>query len=127
MATSRATVRAGTIVEPSGVTLTRTIAAARTLSTLRGFLTILGHMRLVPPLQYTSLPMLLIPNLPMLLNINLSMPVTTNQHIQVPSSQSTLSSLVTRTLLVTTRVLGIISILISHQEHSSPSLLFNNP
>merc|ERR1739842_109024 len=49
------------------------------------------------------------------------------QHIQVPSSQSTLSSLVTRTLLVTTRVLGIISILISHQEHSSPSLLFNNP
>merc|ERR1739842_144930 len=103
----------------SGAMLTLIIAAARTLSTLRGFLTILGHMRLVPPLQYTSLPMLLITSLPMLL--------TTNQHIQVPSSQSTLSSLVTRTLLVTTRVLGIISILISHQEHSSPSLLFNNP
>merc|ERR1711974_315687 len=105
--------------EHRGAMLTLTTAAVRTLSTLRGSLTILGHMRLVPPLLLsTSLPMYLIINLPMLLIIS--------QHTQVPSSQSTLPTMVTRTLLVTTKDLVIISTLTNLQGLSFLSQLSNN-
>merc|ERR1712203_339789 len=120
-------VRVWTIQEHSGAMLTLTTAAVRTLSTLRGSLTILGHMRLVLPLLLsTSLSMHLIINLPMLPIMSLSMPVTTSQHIQVPISQSTLPIMVTRTLLVTTRDLVIISTLTNLQELSFLSLLCKN-
>merc|ERR1712029_361783 len=116
MATTRVIARVWTIQEPSGAMWTPTTAAARTLSTLRGSLIILGHMRLVPPLLLsTSLPMYLIINQPMLLIISLSMPVTTSQHTQVPPSQSTLPTMVTTTLLLTTKDLVIISTLTNLQ------------
>merc|ERR1712117_708031 len=112
-----------------------TTAAARTLSTLRGSLIILGHMGLVPPLLLSTslsmyliinLPMLLIISLPMLPIMNLSMPVTTSQHTQVPTSQSTLPTMVTTTLLVTTKDLVIISTLTNLQGLSFLSQLLNN-
>merc|ERR1712029_1218591 len=119
MATTRVIARVWTIQEPSGAMWTPTTAAARTLSTLRGSLIILGHMRLVPPLLLsTSLPMLLI--------MTLSMPVTTSQHTQVPTSQSTLPTMVTTTLLVTTKDLVIISTLTNLQGLSFLSQLSKN-
>merc|ERR1712096_160497 len=135
VATSRVIVRVWTTQEHSGAMLTLTTAAVRTLSTLRGSLIILGHMRLVLPLLLSTslsmyliinLPMLLIINLSMLLIMNLSMPVTTSQHTQVPISQSTLPTMVTRTLLVTTKDLVIISTLTNLQALSFPSQLSNN-
>ena len=104
--------------------LTLTTVVARTLSTPRGSLTILGHTRLVPPLLLSTslsmhlsmfLPMELIINLLMLLILNQCMLVTTTHHTLLPTSQSTLPRLVTRTLLVTTRDLVIISTLTSLQ------------
>merc|ERR1712013_293159 len=135
VATSRVIARVWTLQEPSGAMWTPTTAAARTLSTLRGSLIILGHMRLVPPLLLsTSLPMhliinqpmLLIISLPMLVIMNLSMPVTTSQHTQVPTSQSTLPAMVTTTLLVTTKDLVIISTLTNLQGLSFLSQLSKN-
>merc|ERR1719317_1792601 len=114
---------------------TPTTAAARTLSTLRGSLIILGHMRLVPPLLLsTSLPMLLIINQPMLHIINQLMLLIISQpmlllmslSMAVTTSQPTLSTMVTRTLLVTTRDLAIISTLTNLQELSFLSLLSKN-
>ena len=108
--------------------LTLTTVVARTLSTPRGSLTILGHTRLVPPLPLSThliinLPTWFIMNLPTLLTINLlmllilnqCMLVTTTHHTLLPTSQSTLPRLVTRTLLDITRDLVIISTLTSLQ------------
>ena len=98
-------------------------AAAKTSYTQLGFLTTPGHMRLVLPLlKYTNLLMYLTTNLLMYLTTNLlmyinllmevtiklPMPVTPSLPTLVTTSQSTQHSLVTTTLLVTTRDLGII-------------------
>merc|ERR1712013_289145 len=65
-------------------------------------------------------------DLPMLVIMNLSMPVTTSQHTQVPTSQSTLPTMVTTTLLVTTKDLVIISTLTNLRGLSFLSQLSNN-
>merc|ERR1712008_333113 len=143
----RATARAWTIPEPNGAMLTLSTAAAKIWSTQQGFPAIPGHTRLVLPLLSISLLMLLIFSLLMLLIINqlsfliinqlnfliinqlsflitkLSNHLITSLPMQVMSN---LPILVTITMLVTTRDLGILSTLSNHQVHSFPSLLFNN-
>merc|ERR1711956_4430 len=132
--------------EPSGAMLTLSTAAAKIWSTQQGFPAIPGHTRLVLPLLSISLLMLLIINLLSFLTINqpnfliinrLSFLITNqlsfliaklSNHLitRLPMPvMSSLPILVTITLLVTTRDLGIISTLSNHQVHSL-LLLFNN-
>merc|ERR1712008_590503 len=135
----RATARAWTIPEPNGAMLTLSTAADKIWSTQQGFPAIPGHTRLVLPLLSISLLMLLIINLLNFLIINQLSFLITNQlsflitklpnHLITSLPMPVMSSLpilVTITLLVTTRDLGIISTLSNHQVHSFPSLLFNN-
>merc|ERR1712008_101991 len=135
----RATARAGTIPDPRGAMLNLSTAAAKIWSTQQGFPAIPGHTRLVLPLLSISLLMLLIISQLNFLIINqLSFHITNqlsflinklSNHLITSLPMPVMSSLpilVTITMLVTTRDLGIISTLSNHQVHSFPSLLFNN-
>merc|ERR1712128_326798 len=115
-----ATARAWTIPGPNGAMLTLSTAAAKIWSTQQGFPTIPGHTRLVLPLLFINLLMLLIINqLSFLITNQLSFLITKLSNHLITSLpmpvMSSLPILVTITMLVTTRDLGILSTLSNHQ------------